>query len=142
MIFVDANILIYSVDRSNLHHERAKIWLDEVLSGDTAVYLCWPVISAFIRISTNQHVFERPMSLHEAINRVQGWLDQPCVRIAIPTKNHWKVFLSFLITGQALGNIVMDAHIAALTVEYGCTLYSTDADFARFKGLKWVNPLV
>ncbi|HMK66534.1 MAG TPA: type II toxin-antitoxin system VapC family toxin [Thermodesulfobacteriota bacterium] len=141
MILVDANILLYAEDKENLHHEKARQWWDAQLSGVSPVCLCWTVIKAFIRIGTNSRIFERPLSLEQSIFRVQSWLDQPCTRIINPTARHWTVFQKMLSEGQAAGNLVTDAHLAALASEHGCELISTDTDFSRFPGIKWRNPL-
>lgn len=141
MILVDANILLYAEDSLSPHHHRARTWWDRQLSGAGPICLSWVVLSAFIRIGTNPRVFEHPLSLSQALERVQSWLDQPCTRIIQPTERHWVVFRQMLTTGQATGNLVTDAHLAALAVEHGCELFSSDSDFARFPRLKWKNPL-
>jgi hypothetical protein len=141
LILVDANLLLYAVDESSPVNEKARKWWESALSGKDPVYLCWTVISAFIRIGTNPRVFENPLMLNEAVSIVEGWFTQPCVRIAVPTENHWNELRTMLNKGKANGNLVTDAHLAALAREYNCTLYSSDADFARFKGIKWKNPL-
>lgn len=141
MILVDANILLYAEDELNPQHEIARGWWDAQLSGVSTVCLCWSVLCAFIRIGTNPRVFERPLTLNQAIARVQSWLDQPCTRLIYPTERHWTVLQPLLIEGQALGNLVSDAHLAALAVQHGCELMSTDGDFARFPKVKWTNPL-
>lgn len=141
MILVDANILLYAEDSLNPRHRQARAWWDERLSGGDPVCLCWMVLSAFIRIGTNPRAFERPLSLEQALARVQSWLDQPCVKIIHPTARHWTVFRQLLLDGQAVANLVTDAHLAALAIEHGCELMSTDADFARFPKLTWKNPL-
>lgn len=141
MILVDANLLLYAEDASSPFHDRACDWWVAQLSGASPVCLCWAVISAFIRISTNRRIFEHPLTLEEAIARVQSWLDQPCVQIVQPTGQHWQFFHQMLASGQATANLVADAHLAALALEYGCELNSTDVDFARFEKLKWRNPL-
>jgi len=138
---VDANLLLYAEDRSSQHHEQARTWWDEQLSGKLPVCLCWTVLNAFLRIGTNKRVFVRPLSLNEAVGRVQSWFDQPCTRLVQPTDHHWVLFQQLIIEGQAKGALVTDAHLAALAIEHGCTLYSTDADFSRFQNLKWKNPL-
>lgn len=142
MILVDANILLYAEDSLHPRHEQARAWWDAQLSGNEIVCLCWTVLCAFIRIATNPRVFENPLSLEQAAARVQGWLDQPCTRLIHPTERHWIVFQQVLADGQALANLVTDAHLAALAIEHGCELASTDSDFARFPKLKWKNPLV
>jgi uncharacterized protein len=141
LILVDANLLLYAVDESSLQHAKARKWWDAQLSGTSPVCLCWPVLSAFLRISTNRRVYERPLTLDEAADRVQSWLDQPCVRVVNPTENHWKLFREMLHSGKAVANLVADAHLAALAVEHGCQLCSSDGDFRRFPKLKWCNPL-
>lgn len=141
MILVDANILLYAEDRLSPQHERARGWWDGQLSGADPVCLCWTVISAFIRIGTNARVFHRPLSMEEATARVQSWLEQPCTRIIHASERHWDVLREMLDRGQAAGNLVTDAHLAALAVEHGCVLCSTDGDFSRFPKLKWRNPL-
>ncbi len=142
MILVDANILLYAEDALHPRHEQARVWWDTQLSGTGTVCLCWTVLCAFIRISTNPRVFENPLSLEQALARVQSWLDQPCTRVIRPTERHWTVFQQMLRGGQAVANLVTDAHLAALAVEHGCELVSTDSDFARFAKLKWKNPLI
>ena len=141
MILVDANILLYAEDSLHPCHHKAREWWDAQLSGKDPVCLCWPTLSAFIRIGTNPRVFEQPLSIDQAIFRVQSWLDQPCTRVVRPTERHWIVFQDLLTQGQAVASLVPDAHLAALALEHGCELVSTDSDFARFPGLKWRNPL-
>ena len=141
MILVDANILLYAEDSLSEHHETARIWWDSQLSGSDPVGLCWPVLGAFIRIGTNARLHQHPLTLKEAVERVQSWLNQPCVHLVLPTDQHWPCFQRMLRSGNAVGNLVSDAHLAALAVEHNCVLQSTDSDFSRFRGLKWKNPL-
>jgi hypothetical protein len=142
LILVDANILLYAEDSLHPRHEQARAWWDAQLSGNGIVCLCWTVLCAFVRIATNKRVFESPLSLEQAVARVQSWLDQPCTRVIRPTERHWIVFQQVLTDGQAVANLVTGAHLAALAIEHGCELASTDFDFARFPKLKWKNPLV
>jgi len=141
LILVDANILLYAEDSLSSYHKKACEWWDDKLSEGESVCLCWTVLSAFIRIGTNPRVFEKPLSLEEAIARVQSWLDQPCTRVIRPTEMHWTIFQQMLIEGKAVANLVTDAHLAALSIEHGCQLASTDSDFSRFPKLNWINPL-
>jgi Predicted nucleic acid-binding protein, contains PIN domain len=141
VILVDANLLLYAEDTLSEHHQAARIWWDTQLSGAEPVCLCWPVLTAFIRVGTNLRLHRRPLSLKEAVERVQSWLDQPCVRMIHPGEQHWAIFQAMLRDGKAIGSLVSDAHLAALALEHNCVLQSTDADFARFKGLKWNNPI-
>lgn len=141
MILVDANILLYAEDQLSPSHAAARAWWDAELSGSSPVCLCWTVLGAFIRIGTNPRVFEHPLSLDHALARIQSWMDQPCTRIVSPTERHWTVFQKMLRAGQAVANLVTDAHLAALAAEHGCELISTDSDFSRFPGIRWRNPL-
>jgi toxin-antitoxin system PIN domain toxin len=141
VILIDANLLLYAEDSLSEFHEEARSWWDEQLSGSNPVALCWPALTAFIRIGTNARLHRRPLTLKEAIERVQSWLEQPCVRLIQTTEQHWPLFQQMLRAGNASANLVSDAHLAALAVEHNCVLYSTDTDFARFRGLKWKNPI-
>ena len=141
MILVDTNILIYAEDRLSQLHEEARQWWDAQLSGESPVCLCWSILTSFFRISTNRQIFKKPLTMKQAITRVQSWIDQPCVRLINPTESHWQIFKKMLIECQANANLVVDAHLAALAIEHGCVLYSTDLDFSRFPKLKWKNPL-
>jgi hypothetical protein len=141
VILVDANILLYAEDQLSSRHAAACAWWDAELSGISPVCLCWAVLEAFIRIGTNPRVFEHPLSLDQALARIQSWMDQPCTRIVRPTERHWTVFQKMLRQGQAVANLVTDAHLAALAAEHGCELISTDSDFSRFPGIRWRNPL-
>ena len=141
MILVDANILLYAEDSLSAHHESARTWWDAQLSGSVPVCLCWAVITAFIRIATNSRLHQRPLTLMEVADRVQSWIDQPCVQIIQPTEQHWYIFQQMLHDGNATANLVSDAHLAALAVEHNCELCSNDAGFARFPKLNWRNPM-
>ena len=141
MILPDVNLLLYAEDSLSAHHEAARVWWGNQLSGSDAVCLCWPVVNAFIRIATKPRLHDRPLGLDEAVERVSSWLAQPCVRLVHPTEFHWEIFQEQLSDSAASGNLVSDAHLAALAVEHACTLYSTDRDFSRFPSLKWVNPV-
>jgi toxin-antitoxin system PIN domain toxin len=141
VILVDANLLLYAADNLSNQHDEAKTWWENQLSRTGPVCLAWPVINAFIRIGTNPRMQRRAMTLAEAIGSVQSWLAQPCVRIIHPTEHHWTIFQQMLRAGNATANLVSDAHLAALAVEHNCVLQSNDMDFARFRGLKWNNPI-
>jgi len=141
MILVDATILLYAEDSLSAHHESARTWWDAQLSEPAPVCLCWPVLTAYLRIATNARLHQRPLTLSEAVDRVQSWIQQPCVRLILPAEQHWEIFQQMLREGNATANLVSDAHLAALAVEHNCELCSTDADFARFPGLNWRNPV-
>lgn len=142
MIFPDANLLLYAEDSLSMQHDAVCVWWDAVLSSTAQVNLSWPVINAFIRISTNPRIHEQPLLVEEAVMRVNSWLDQPCVSVVGPTEFHWGIFQTQIKEAGASGNLIADAHLASLAIEHGCILYSTDKDFARFPSLRWINPIV
>jgi len=141
VILVDANLVLYAEDALSPQHEAARTWWDTQLSGASPVCLSWGVLCAFIRISTNSRVYERPLDLDQAMSRVQSWLDQPCVTVINPTERHAAVLRELLSPLGAAGNLTTDAHLAALAIEHGALLCSCDTDFARFQGLRWEDPL-
>ena len=141
MILPDINLLLYAYDTAAPRHAVARDWWEGALSGDEPVALAWATLLAFVRITTKRVAFEEPFSVEEAIGHVEAWLDQPHVRVVQPGHRHAEHLFRFLRALGAAGNLTTDAHLAALAVEHGCTLYSTDADFARFPRLDWRNPL-
>jgi toxin-antitoxin system PIN domain toxin len=141
VILIDANVLIYAHVRSFAQHEPARDWLDRQLNGATPVGLPWESLLAFLRLVTNPRVFERPEPIAGAWRQVVAWLDCETVWIPQPTERHAEVLGQLLATAGVHANLVPDAHLAALAIEHGLVLYSTDGDFARFPGLRWLNPL-
>lgn len=141
MILSDANLLLYAYNVDAADHIKAKAWLEGELSGPSLFCLSWQSVTAFIRISTNRRAFPRPLSIEEAITIVSSWLDRPQCRMLTQTERHWEIFAELLAKEKAVGPLVMDAHLAALAIEHGATLATTDRDFARFSDLKIVNPL-
>jgi toxin-antitoxin system PIN domain toxin len=141
MILTDANLLLYAYNRDAPEHEAARRWLEESLSATAPLALSWQTITAFIRISTNIKAFPKPLTIKEATRIVTEWLERPNAIILQPTERHWEIFGRQLDEGQAVGPLVMDAHLAALAIEHGCQLATTDRDFARFSDLKTINPL-
>jgi uncharacterized protein len=142
LILVDANLLLYAYDSSSKRHEPARRWFEEALSGGETVRFALVTLLAFLRISTNPAVFRHPLSTSDAIGFVTSWLDMPSCGVADPTDRHWSVLEDLTRAGQARGALLMDAHVAALTIEHGATLFTTDRDFARFPKLHFADPLV
>ena len=141
MILVDANLLIYAVDSDAPHHAGARHWLEDTLSGGEHVGLAWVVVLAFLRVTTRPGVLVRPLHADAALSYVDVWLELPNVEAVGPGPNHWPIMRNLLKAAGTLGNLTSDAHLAALAIERGAALYSTDHDFARFSGLQHVNPL-
>lgn len=137
----DVNLLIYAIDEEAPRHAKAREWLEEVLSGTEAVAFAWAVLLGFVRISTNPIALENPLSAEEALDYVDGWLEQPVADVVHPTPDHPSLLRELLEPTGAAGNLTSDAHLAALAMEHGAELCSCDTDFARFTGLRWVDPL-
>jgi toxin-antitoxin system PIN domain toxin len=138
---VDANLLLYATDTRSPRHAAARSWLERQLSGDDTIAFAWVVLLAFVRLSTNPAVFQRALSPDRAFDEVDRWLSQPCVVIVHPGDRHLAVMRQLLRPLGTAANFVNDAHLAALAIEYGAELQSCDADFSRFSGLRWINPL-
>jgi toxin-antitoxin system PIN domain toxin len=141
VILVDANLLLYAYHPRAEQHERSRAWLETALSGPDRVGFAWLTLWAFLRIATNPRVFERPLSTHEAEAAVSSWLAQPTAEMLDPGERHWDILRGLMRDGQTAGPLVMDAVLAAIALEHGATLCTTDRDFSRFPRLKWTNPL-
>ncbi|MDR1146938.1 MAG: type II toxin-antitoxin system VapC family toxin [Verrucomicrobiales bacterium] len=141
MIIPDVNLLIYAYNRGDENHPAAKKWWEKCLNDKIPIGLCWVVIGGFLRIITHQRLTVRPMSLEQACGYAEEWLRQSHVFIIHPGENFVATYFSLLKNSHASGNLTTDAHLAALAIEYQAELHSHDADFARFPGLRWINPL-
>jgi toxin-antitoxin system PIN domain toxin len=142
MILLDANLLLYAYHPEAVEHQRAAVWLESVLAGRGPVGLAWITLWAFIRIVTNPRVFERPLATGEAVEVVSGWLAQPSAVVVEPGERYWDILRQLLVEGQVSGPLVTDAALAALALENGAVLCTTDRDFSRFPSLSTLNPLV
>lgn len=141
MKLLDVNILIYAYDEESSSHPEARSWLEEALSSTEPVGFAWLVLLGFVRISTSPGIYESPLEPGEALDLVDAWLAQPVASIVQPTERHANLLRELLEPLGTAGNLVSDAHLAALAIEHGAELYSRDNDFARFEGLRWVDPL-
>jgi len=140
VILVDANLLVYAHVRTFADHVAARTWLDSKLTGPGRVGLPWPSLLAFVRLVSNPRIFEQPESIGDAWGQVKDWISADTVWIPQPTERHAAI-LETLIPHCPRSNLVHDADLAALAIEHGLTLCSTDGDFARFTGLRWENPI-
>lgn len=141
MILVDANLLIYAVNRDAPLHSRAKRWLEAALAGPDTVAFSWNVLLAVLRLTTRPGLFRHPLSWATAFDLIGAWLDQPTATVVSPGPRHLRILRELLLPLGAGGNLTSDAHLAALAIEHGAVLCSSDADFARFPRLDWRNPL-
>ncbi len=141
MILPDVNLLVYAHNLRAPQHQEARAWWEGCLQGHDGVALAWVVIQGFIRLTTHPRVFANPLPVAEALDRVEEWLSLPHVRVAHPPDKHFPTWSGLLRQLGCAGNLTTDAHLAALAIDRGFILHTTDADFTRFRGLKWVNPL-
>ena len=141
MILVDANLLLYAANHAAPEHESARVWLDAQLSGTARVGLPWPSLLAFVRLATNPLVVRSPASPSAAWAQVEQWLGAEPAWVPLPTERHRAIVGRFCDARWMTSRLVPDAHLAALAIEHGLALCSTDGDFARFPGLDWQNPL-
>jgi hypothetical protein len=141
VIVPDANLLLYAYLSASPLHVQARVWLRKVLSEPDAIGLPWLSVWAFVRICTNNRITLKPVSMDEAVEAVESWLELPHVQLLSPGERHWLVFRQMLLEGQVRGPAATDAQLAAITIEHGGILHTTDRGFARFPGLRWANPL-
>lgn len=137
----DVNLLLYAYDAGSPRHQRARDWLEQRLSGSETFAFAWIGLLTFVRLVTNPRVFRDPFQPGEALDHVDAWLRQPCATVLHPGARHSTVLRQLLEPFGTAGNLTTDAHLAALAIEHGAELCSADADFARFPGLRWTNPL-
>jgi toxin-antitoxin system PIN domain toxin len=140
VILVDSNLLIYAKAAELPQHDRARAWLEQRLNGIAGVGMPWSSLLAFVRVMTNPRVFARPLSMVDAWAQVDSWLSLVQVWVPQPADRH-RALLTRLMSQAGKPDLVPDAHLAALAIEYGLTLMSTDRDFARFSELRWENPI-
>ncbi len=140
MKLIDANVLLYAVNSDTRHHERARRWLDGALSGNDTVAFSWVAILAFLRLATKVGLFPRPLTVDDAMDRVDAWLAAAPAVVIEPTATHARIVRDLLASVGTGGNLVSDAHLAALAIEHRCGIVSFDNDFSRFAGVEWVEP--
>lgn len=141
MKLLDLNILLYAVNRDAALHGRAKAWLDEAVLEEEPVAVSWAGLLGLLRLSTSRRVMPRPLAVREAADLVDWLLETAGVQVLDPGPEHWRILREILTETGTAGNLTTDAHLAALAIENGAVLFSTDGDFSRFRGLRWVNPL-
>jgi len=140
MKILDLNLLLYATNRDSSVHPKARAFVETVLSGDEAVGVPWTVVLGFLRLATSPRVFPAPLSVAQAIDTVDRWFQKASVTQIGPGEGHWEILRDLLREAGTAANLTTDAHLAALAIERGAELCSTDSDFSRFRGLRWTNP--
>lgn len=141
MIVPDINLLVYAYNRDAPHHDEAREWWEDCLSSQQTVGMPWVVVLGFVRIMTSRVVLVDPMEPVEALGHVQSWLERPQAHTVVPGPRHLQIMSGIMRAARASGRLTTDAHLAAIAIENQAELHSNDADFSRFPGLRWVNPL-
>lgn len=141
MLIPDANVLLYATNWGVPQHARCRAWLEHALGATGPVGFSWQVLLAFLRISTRSSIFARPLTPTEAFDTTEAWLAQPASIVVAPTDRHGATLRSLIEPLGTAGNLTSDAHLAALAITHGATVVSCDSDFARFPGVRWLNPL-
>lgn len=141
MIVPDVNLLVYAYNQDASRHEAARSWWEGLMSGTRPVGLAWAVALGFIRVTTHPQILARPLPAAKACAHVRAWLAQPYVSLLHPGDRHAEILFTLLEELGTAGNLTTDAHLAALAIEHQAELCSTDADFGRFSGLRFVNPI-
>jgi toxin-antitoxin system PIN domain toxin len=137
----DANVLLYAYNADSPHHAAARTWLESAFNAEETVALPWQTVFAFVRIATNPRAVRTPLAGHEACDIVTQWLARANVTVIDPEERFWEIFRKLVSEARVSGPLISDAALAALCLEHGATLYSTDKDFRRFQGLTLVDPL-
>lgn len=140
-MIVDANILLYAYNTADPYHKVSREWLESALNGDTRIGLPWSSLGTFLRIATNPRAFPDPLSPDAATQQVDEWLGAPRAWVPLPTPRYLQILNDLVRKHQTRGPLITDAMLAALAIDHGVTLVSTDADFARFNEIRWLNPL-
>lgn len=141
MKLVDANVLLYAVNSDAVHHDESRGWLDQALSGEATVAFSWMALLAFVRLSTKVGLFPSPLTIDQSMDRVDAWLGAGPAVLVDPTVDHARIVRRLLQSVGVGGNLVNDAHLAALALEHRCEIVSYDNDFSRFDGVTWETPV-
>lgn len=142
MIITDVNLLVYAHNSGVSEHESARRWWERTVNGAEPVGLAWAVVLGFVRLLSSPAVAARPQPPERLLRAVEAILAAPAVRLVAPGPRHPALMRDLFVASGAGSRLVTDVHLAALALELDATLASNDADFSRFSGLRWVNPLL
>jgi len=141
MRIIDLNVLLYAVNSDAAQHDRVRGWWEQAVNDEDTIGLAWVVLLGFLRLATNPRVFPRPLAPGAAATKLDTWLSLDNVRVVHEKDDHWETLKPLLGRAGTAGNLATDAHLAALALTHDAVVVSCDTDFARFKGLRWENPL-
>lgn len=141
MKVVDLNVLLYVVNENAPHHQALLSWWESAVNGDESIGLPWVVLLGFLRIATNPKIFPNPLAPATAISKIDAWLSLGNTYLVTEKEEHWEILRTLVADAGTAGNLTTDAHLASLAISHGAVLVSCDRDFARFRGLRWENPI-
>jgi toxin-antitoxin system PIN domain toxin len=141
MKIVDVNVLVYIASLESPHHKTLHQWWETAMNGDETIGLCWHTLVGFIRVMTHPRIVAKPVPLKDCLDRVDQWIEHRATQLIYEAKDHWLAYKNVLLESKVIGKLSTDAHLAALAISRGATLVSCDTDFARFRHLRWENPL-
>jgi toxin-antitoxin system PIN domain toxin len=141
VILPDVNLLLYAEIAAFPEHARARRWWEATLSGDEDVGLAAPAVFGFVRLATHPRVFDPPLAVEKALERVERWFERPGVRFVLPGPRHLETAFALLRRLGTAANLTTDVQLAALAIELQGELHSNDTDFGRFPNLRWINPI-
>jgi uncharacterized protein len=140
-MLIDANLLVFAVNKESQFHDNARDWLNDQLNGDKQIGIPWLSLAAFIRLITNPRIVKQPLAPTDAWRQIEDWLANDLIWVPAPTQRHSKILGDLIKHHRPTGNLITDAQLAALAIEHGLEVYSADTDFARFTEIRWRNPL-
>ncbi len=140
MILPDVNVLVHAHNIHSPQHQALKAWWRRAIANPRPIGLPWVTMLGFLRITTHRSIFKEPLTATAAIRGIRGWLALPNVQILMPGDQHAEILFDLIAQAGTAGDLTTDAHLAALAIEYRAEIATTDADFARFRGLRWFNP--
>ena len=141
MKIIDLNVLLYVVNKNTQNHKFLLNWWEGAVNRDETIGLPWVVLLGFLRIATNPKIFPQPLDAAAAISKIETWLSLNNTHLVKEKNNHWEILRTLLVEAGTAGNLTTDAHLATLAISHGAVLVSCDSDFARFRGLRWENPI-
>jgi toxin-antitoxin system PIN domain toxin len=141
MILIDVNVLLYAENAHARENPAAKAWWESTLAARTEIAFEWLTIVAFLRLTANPKIFPAPLSIDQALRRIDLWLQRDHIHIVAAGPRHWPIYSKLVRDGALRGNSLNDAHLAAIAMENDWVLCSSDTGFAHYAGLRWFNPL-
>jgi len=140
LILADVNVMLHAFREDSADHRVCRDWLEGAVNGESAYAISPQVLSSVVRLATHPRVFVRPSTVTEALEYCGAVMAPNHCHLVQPGPRHWEIFARLCGETNSRGNIVADAWLAALAIEWGCEFFTLDGDFARFRGLRLFRP--